>query len=279
MGPEGGLEFRVFDACGIPVYIHLFLVVYLAWQLSNALASEVPHNGELPNYHKVGILMLSCFLTFLALFGTVLVHELGHCAGAKATGGKVHKILLWPLGGLAFVGSGGGPAKDLVVALAGPLTHLPMYFAWRALHDALERSSPSLGVFGPVLVGLASTGMQLQVGLALFNLCVPVYPLDCSRVLMALCQLCGMSAAWAATVICLVSGLFISLLLASMFSLVHLPIIGMGYSPIGLMIVCWAAFQTYQLFQHASKKTLTQHPLFSGGARDEDLPLQTERSR
>jgi len=277
---DPGCEFRLFNACGIPVYCHFFLVVYFAWQLSNALAGEKPHNGELPNFHKVGLITLSCLLGFFALFGTVLVHELGHCAGAKLVGGKVQKILLWPLGGLAFCGSGGGPAKDLVVTLAGPLTHLPMYFAWRALHEAFLRSSDSFGIFGPPFVQLAATGMQLQIGLAAFNLLVPVYPLDCSRALQAICELCGMPAAYAATVICLISVLFIGLLLASMLSLVHVPIIGMGYSPIGLMIMLWAGWQTYQLFQHVAKHTLRQHPLFSHceSTNDENLPLQSGRA-
>jgi hypothetical protein len=40
-------------------------------------------------------------------------------------GGAVHGILLWPLGGLAFVGHAGSPARDLYVAVCGPLTHIP----------------------------------------------------------------------------------------------------------------------------------------------------------
>merc|ERR1719203_2749488 len=115
--------------------------------------------------------------------------------------------------------------------------------------------------------------MQIQIGLALFNLLVPVYPLDCSRILQALCQLLGMSAAWAATTICIVSGIFIGLILASMLGLVRLPIIGMGYSPILLLIVVFASYETYRLWGHASQQTLRQHPLFSG-TREEELPLQ-----
>ena len=37
----------------------------------------------------------------------------------------MHGILLWPLGGLAFVGHAGSPARDLYVAVCGPLTHIP----------------------------------------------------------------------------------------------------------------------------------------------------------
>lgn len=34
------------------------------------------------------------------LFGTVLLHELGHAVAAKLRGGHCHNIYLWPLGSL-----------------------------------------------------------------------------------------------------------------------------------------------------------------------------------
>ena len=40
-------------------------------------------------------------------------------------GSQVHGILLWPLGGLAFMGKSSSPQKDLIVAVAGPATHIP----------------------------------------------------------------------------------------------------------------------------------------------------------
>ena len=45
----------------------------------------------------------------------------------------MHYILLWPLGGLAFVGHSSSPGRDLIVALAGPLTHLPQMAIWVAI--------------------------------------------------------------------------------------------------------------------------------------------------
>ena len=66
------------------------------------------------------------------LLGTVLVHELGHCFAARRVGGEAVacSILLWPLGGLAFIGDSFSPLEDLQVALAGPLTHVPMFLGW-----------------------------------------------------------------------------------------------------------------------------------------------------
>lgn len=40
-------------------------------------------------------------------------------------GAEVHGILLWPLGGLAFMGHSVSPRDDIVVAIAGPATHIP----------------------------------------------------------------------------------------------------------------------------------------------------------
>lgn len=46
----------------------------------------------------------------------------------------MHGILLWPLGGLAFVGHAGSPARDLYVAVCGPLTHIPQVLQTMFVH-------------------------------------------------------------------------------------------------------------------------------------------------
>src|SRR5262249_24582997 len=63
------------------------------------------------------------------LFFSVLLHELGHCLAARMVDGEANEVLLWPLGGLAFVEvphtwranfitAAGGPIVNLVLALA-----------------------------------------------------------------------------------------------------------------------------------------------------------------
>ena len=68
------------------------------------------------------------------LFCAIIVHEIGHLAMARLHGGVPSHILLWPLGGLAVHY---GPTMSLCarikIALAGPLTHVPMFFFWVAL--------------------------------------------------------------------------------------------------------------------------------------------------
>ncbi len=46
------------------------------------------------------------------LLGTVLIHELGHALAARRVGGHADGILLWPLGGLAYVGHDCGPKGE-----------------------------------------------------------------------------------------------------------------------------------------------------------------------
>jgi hypothetical protein len=47
------------------------------------------------------------------LLVTILIHELGHCLAARFVGSEAHEILLWPLGGLAFIGHTAGPKGAL----------------------------------------------------------------------------------------------------------------------------------------------------------------------
>jgi Zn-dependent protease len=58
------------------------------------------------------------------LFGSVLLHELGHCVGARWVDGDAHEVLLWPLGGLAFVEVPHTPRANFITVVAGPLTNV-----------------------------------------------------------------------------------------------------------------------------------------------------------
>lgn len=94
------------------------------------------------------------------LFVSVLIHEFGHCFGARCVGGKATQIILWPLGGLAFIGHDSGPKGDLWVTLAGPLTHIPQAGVWYLLSGLMGTSTPhspgySSSRFGKSLVGTA----------------------------------------------------------------------------------------------------------------------------
>jgi Zn-dependent protease len=60
------------------------------------------------------------------LFLAVLLHELGHCFAARQMDGDANEIVMWPLGGLAFVDVPHTPRANFVTVLWGPLVNLTL---------------------------------------------------------------------------------------------------------------------------------------------------------
>ena len=85
------------------------------------------------------------------------VHEFGHCLTTKKLGGTVDGILLWPLGGLSFLGPTDALEGDLKVALAGPMTHIPMGFLWWAIYAAVKGPYRSLWPANGIFMNALST--------------------------------------------------------------------------------------------------------------------------
>jgi Zn-dependent protease len=54
------------------------------------------------------------------LFFSVLLHELGHCVGARWVGGDAQEVLMWPLGGLAWVEVPNTARANFIATAAGP---------------------------------------------------------------------------------------------------------------------------------------------------------------
>lgn len=106
--------FPLFRAFGIPVKVHVFFVVItLGLFLRQYLDKDNVVAG------------LDLFLfTIVLLFGIVLLHEFGHCFGGRAVGGEATEILIWPLGGLAFVDVPHSPRAHLITVAAGPAVNL-----------------------------------------------------------------------------------------------------------------------------------------------------------
>jgi Zn-dependent protease len=100
----------LFRAFGIPVKLHIFFIIITLGLFLRVVAAE--HN-------PIGA--LDVFLvTVVLLFGIILLHEFGHCFGARAVGGEAKEILIWPLGGLAMVDVPHNPRALFVTTAAGP---------------------------------------------------------------------------------------------------------------------------------------------------------------
>ena len=104
----------LFRAFGIQVKLHiLFIIVTLGLFLRVVLAKNNP----------IGWGDVFVF-TVLLLFGIILLHEFGHAFAARNVGGDSREILIWPLGGLAFVEIPPHPRAHLIVAAGGPMVNV-----------------------------------------------------------------------------------------------------------------------------------------------------------
>ncbi|MEH2449355.1 MAG: site-2 protease family protein [Nostoc sp.] len=113
----------------------------------------------------------------LLLFGSVLLHELGHSLVARSQGIKVNSITLFLFGGIAAIEEESKtPLKAFQVAIAGPLVSIILFFLLRLVITVISDTSPL-----SVMVGDLA---RINLVVALFNL-IPGLPLDGGQVLKA----------------------------------------------------------------------------------------------
>lgn len=120
------------------------------------------------------------------LFAIILLHEFGHCFGARLTGGEADQILMTPLGGIAMAMARRRPWPTFVTVAAGPLVNVFICVITGVAIWAIERRV--ILAPGAFRTYFPSTGWMhlysylywiyaLSYALLLFNLW-PVYPLD-----------------------------------------------------------------------------------------------------
>ncbi|MSR40977.1 MAG: hypothetical protein EXS10_03635 [Phycisphaerales bacterium] len=183
-------SFRFGRLCGIDLRVHLFFGVYVLVRLAS-----VGNAGE-----SGGLGLLPTALMLAAAFVVVLLHELGHCAGAHYVGGRATQVLMWPLGGLASCVLPNRPSAHLITAAAGPLANVaivavlgttlyfvtgigvgvaipnPLDLNMLILHEEVSRT------WWTLLLAVANWFALL---LLLFNL-LPIFPLDGGKIVQAL---------------------------------------------------------------------------------------------
>ena len=102
---------------GITIRIHwMFPVVALGLILQTALARN--EAGTAARYPDGAWIDMALILGLL--FFSVLLHEFGHCLAARMVHGDASEVLLWPLGGLAYVDVPHTPRAHFLTAAAGP---------------------------------------------------------------------------------------------------------------------------------------------------------------
>jgi Zn-dependent protease len=121
-------------------------------------------------------------LEYLALFLVVLLHEFGHALACRQVGGRANRIVLWPLGGVAYVDPPPRPGAVLWSLAAGPLVNVALIPILLVLTKGVRFG---LGVTHSDVYILLRAVSFINVLLLAFNL-LPIYPLDGGQILRAL---------------------------------------------------------------------------------------------
>ena len=160
---------RLFRFSGIEVFLHWSWFLVAAYEISDRAG----------NYSSVSWNVLE----YLALFAIVLLHEFGHALACRQLGGTSNQIILWPLGGVAYVKPPPRPGATLWSIAAGPLVNfalIPVLLVLLAIGRSAgwQQSQPDV-------YSLLNAIWFIDLGLLIFNL-LPIYPLDGGQILRSL---------------------------------------------------------------------------------------------
>jgi Zn-dependent protease len=158
---------RLFQLAGITVFLHWSWFAVAAYQIST---KDSRYSSILWNV-----------LEYVALFVIVLMHEFGHSLACRQVGGRSEQIILWPLGGVAYVAPPQRPGAMLWSIAAGPLVNVVLIPILSGLL-ILSRWSNSLP---DDVANFIFAVWQMNCGLLIFNL-LPIYPLDGGQILRSL---------------------------------------------------------------------------------------------
>ncbi|HOQ84707.1 MAG TPA: site-2 protease family protein [Phycisphaerae bacterium] len=170
-----GRSFKLFDVWGFSVGVDtswFVVAILVAWSLAVGLFPFEFPGLSTRTYWTMGI------VGALALFGSIVVHELAHAKAAQRFGLQIRGITLFIFGGVAeMTDEPPTPRSEFVVAIAGPLASIALGLLFAVAAAVGSRLDWSISVLG-VLQYLA----WINFIVVLFNL-VPAFPLDGGRVL------------------------------------------------------------------------------------------------
>lgn len=170
-------SWKVGTAFNIGIYVHWTFLFLPAWVL-------------LTTWGVVGPSMIVYLLALMgAIFGCVVLHELGHALMARHFGIRTRDITLYPIGGVARLERmSERPVEELLIAVAGPAVNV----AIAALLFVVLGLTGTVFSFDWVLEstpgGFLASLLASNVFLVLFNM-LPAFPMDGGRVLRAVLSL------------------------------------------------------------------------------------------
>lgn len=166
MTPRPSGSVRLLTLFGIDVFIHWtwFLVAWLFYSTGGVFGTG-----------------LWFIVIYGSLFGIVLLHEFGHALACRSTGGQANLIVLWPLGGVAYVSPPDRPGAVLWSIAAGPLVNVLLIPVLAAAIVMARLWVPPEVPLHEALWMIAGINLTLLI----FNM-LPIYPLDGGQILQAL---------------------------------------------------------------------------------------------
>jgi Zn-dependent protease len=171
---------KLFRLFGIDVFLHWSWFLIAAWLIPNIGANQFQGSGTEAYLWSTAL--------YVALFAIVTMHEFGHALACRSVGGQAKHIVLWPLGGVAFVSPPQRPGAVLWSIVAGPLVNVMLVPVTVLLYFGVGGTLGNLFVLPPQggdLVVFCRFLLLINLMLLIFNM-LPVYPLDGGQTLMAL---------------------------------------------------------------------------------------------
>ena len=175
-----GGSFRIAKLFGIDVRIHILFVLWIGYELFAAAT-----RGGDPRREAI---------FYALLFGIVLLHEFGHCFGARSVGGDARDILLWPLGGLAYAYAPMRPWPQFVTVACGPLVNVMLCLVSGTILVVMTGTFEIISLnplnsmpyrFNVHWMNLLAVFYEVNYFLLAFNL-LPIFPLDGGQLFHAL---------------------------------------------------------------------------------------------
>ncbi len=185
-------SFKIGRLFAIDIRVHITFIIGAIV----LIAMEMPQ-GDAAGTVPFTTVLTRSLGTYAILFFVVLVHEFGHCYGARREGGEANEILLWPLGGLAYVQPPHEARAHMITTIAGPMVNVifcaisaVVLIIWLGSFGAVPWNP--LYLASPVDSTIFPTTAQMWVmrffGISYFLLLInllPIFPFDGGRIVQA----------------------------------------------------------------------------------------------
>ena len=225
---------RLFRVAGVDVYLHWswFLIAIYVMVMERPAESDY----ALPIWKAA---------EYVALFALILLHEFGHALACRSVGGSADRIVLWPLGGIAYVSPPPRPGAFLWSIVGGPLVNLVLVVPLFGL--VLLSHTLNWGETMPDLARFLFVLNAVNLGLLVLNL-LPVYPLDGGQILHAL--LWYPLGRWQSLRVVGALGMFLGggLFVSGAFAFLALGAVGNNGAALGGMVAVIALFVAMRSF-------------------------------